>query len=91
MLDDLDENSTKLLSKIPLHISHENNFGDSIIEKGSVVVSQDDLECAIASKIFSQLVNPYGSCSQNFCVVIHPPTYASCRLSYKLVITFTKY
>lgn len=59
MQNDPDENSTNHIADIPLHCPEPEPFDTSVIGRG-VGGSDDDLEDATTSAVFSQLVNPRG-------------------------------
>ena len=59
MQDDPDENSTNHIADIPLCYPEPEPFGTIVIGRG-VGGSDNDLEDATTSAVFSQLVNPRG-------------------------------
>ena len=59
MQNDPDENSTNHIANIPLCCPETEPFDTSVIRRG-VGESDNDLEDATKSVVFSQLVNPRG-------------------------------
>ena len=59
MQNEPDENSTNHIADIPLRCPEPEPFGTSVIGRG-VGGSDNDLEDATTSAVFSQLVNPWG-------------------------------
>eukprot|EP01018_Ginkgo_biloba_P021941 Gb_02717 [translate_table: standard] len=59
MQNDPDENSTNHIAELPLRYTQPEPFDTSIIDRGNAG-SDDDLQDATTSAVFSQLVNPRG-------------------------------